>query len=61
MDNIKFRVALPCFQMFFRVNTAVFSTCILYVKKNHYLCRPKNECGQICLLATTLKNAKNVD
>ena len=45
----------------FLIDTELFSSIILYVKKFHYLCRPKKECGQIWLLATTLKNAKNVD
>ena len=30
----------------------------LHIGKNDYLCGPKRECGQIWLLATTLKNAK---
>lgn len=30
----------------------------LHIGKNNYLCGPKRECGQIWLLATTLKNAK---
>ena len=30
----------------------------LYVRNFDYLCRPKRKCGEIWLLATTLKNAK---
>ena len=61
MEIFKFQGAHPYIHIYFSAWREVFSTYILYVKKNYYLCRPKNECGQICLLATTLKNAKNVD
>ena len=31
---------------------------LLYTRNFDYLCRPKWKCGEIWLLATTLKNAK---
>ena len=42
----------------FRIDTQLFSNQILQIRKFDYLCAPKSECGQIWLLATTLKNAK---